>query len=629
MTAPHRTTRRDTRARLLASEGLALLCFRRSSARVAGAGTLLGLLGHAVRAVPHTRAGLASLLHPDDRARGEALIGQAIAGDVLLGRLRAADGSYRRYRQRTMPEAGAAVHAVWRPAEAQDLPRPDGPLAPHALRLVGRASHELRSPLNGILGLLRLVQQIGCEGLQRRYVDLAAQSASHLLRVLDSMLELARLGSAGISAHPGWIDLDGTLTSAVRSITPQLGWRDFSLVYDIDSDTDQLLLDGGMLCQVVVNLVANAARHTVRGFVGVRADTRWTGPTRVMLRLEVQDSGGGIAPERLPQLFDPFALAALARQHGGSGLGLSIVRTLVVALGGRIDVRSRVDEGTMFSVEIECEARRTQHALALAVPKTVWLLYQPPFQEGAAWLSRRIERIGGQALIVPDFDDARARAAAMPAPDLVIVAAHSISGPQDLPGLRECLPDTPMALLTRLDWRRPELEQQALALGAEALPVPLAQADLRRLLGLAATPAFVFDPPPAERPRPLGGRVLVVEDDAVNRLVIEEALRALDLTPSWVARGEDALPACQRQAPDVLLLDLALPGIDGHETARRLRAEQARGTLPWFPIVAHTAETGADAEQACTASGFDAVLVKPCALKTLRELLGAWLAVEA
>ena len=221
-------------------------------------------------------------------------------------------------------------------------------------------------------------------------------------------------------------------------------------------------------------------------------------------------------------------------------------------------------------------------------------------------------------------------------PPLVVVAEHVLAPGCDLRGLREALPDAGIALVIRPDWSQPELEQRALQLGMRLSVAPLTPRDLRDITALApqADPAAAAAEGGSASSGPAGGdaapagtapHVLLVEDNDVNRLIATELLQALGAHVVAVAGGEAALTACHTQPPELVLMDLQMPGMDGLEACRRLRELQRSSRLPGFPIVALTAHAMANDRAACLAAGMDGFLTKPIVIDALRSELGRWL----
>ena len=613
------------------------------------------LLCVAPHPLPASRSDLISRLHPDDRERGAALVAQADNADVLLGRLQLGDGQWHWFRQRTRVQQLADGRTVVLGAltDVDDIERerattplvrerPTGeshtraqtktktktqtePEADQADRLrvrwVAQAGHELRTPLNSLLGLVDLVRRAELPSAQQRHLDLAAQSGRAMLRVLDDMLNLASIGGAPAPLHDEWFDLDDVVCDAIRMVTPQMGWHDFSVVYDHDGDVAQVRSNAGRLRQIVTNLIVNAAKVTRQGHIGVSLHARAIDDAHCAVSLQVEDTGPGIAADRLARLFEPFAMADHAQRQGGTGLGLSLVHAMVTALGGRIEVHSTVGQGTVFHIQLTLPSVREALAPAERTTARAWLVYEPPFVKGGEWLARRLARFGAASRTFESVDDAVAQGA-HGAPELLIVAAHSVHATLDLQHLAQALPHIAKVLVSRPDWQRPDLEQRALDLHFSVVTVPVARRDLRLMLGLApcATPHMPAAAPPVQ----LSGRVLLVEDNEVGRLVAEQILLSLNLSVHTADCGEAAVLACAAQAPDLVLMDLQMPGIDGKEAARRIIAAQAHLSQKRFPIVAYTADASPDVAAECLAAGMAGVLKKPSDVDTLRQALAQW-----
>ena len=496
-------------------------------------------------------------------------------------------------------------------------------------RFLAHMSHELRTPLAGVLGLLDLASRVAVDNAQRRYLEVAMQSGRALQRTIDQLLELTRLrdGELPLAREP--FDIAESVAEVLRGVMPGVRSRGLSVRYDWLGEPTWVLGDEPRLRQIVSNLVGNAAKFTVQGHIAVLATLAPhpnQGDQRV-LSLRVEDTGPGLEPEHAVRVFDDFvqADASLSRAHGGTGLGLSIARDLARRMGGDITLVSVPGEGCSFTLSLSLPAAPEPHPLPDPAPGTAWLLYRQP--EIGAWLQRRLERLGWQALVVPGVADAITQAAVAPPgglPDLVVIAEHVLDAAADLDALRRALPQARVSLLIRPDWDQPRLEQQAVALGMDFSVMPLTPRDLRLLTTRGATQAG----PAAARPEPAAaagsGHVLVVEDNAVNRLIAQEFLRTLGIPTRTAEDGEQALAACSGTPPRLVLMDLQMPVMDGLAATRALRERQARGELPPFPIVALTAHAMSTDAQACRDAGMVGYLTKPLLLESLRTELARW-----
>ncbi|MBI3367976.1 MAG: response regulator [Burkholderiales bacterium] len=408
---------------------------------------------------------------------------------------------------------------------------------------------------------------------------------------------------------------------------PLVQGRGISLLFDWHGAHEWVLGDERCIRQIVTNLVGNAVKFTEQGHVSLvgRSQPRPDGQLAIEIRIE--DSGPGIPAAQRDHIFAAFSQGdeSLSRQHGGTGLGLAIARELALAMGGELSLlRGEADTGAAFTLALVLPAASPGVADAPAVPagRRVWLVY--PMQEGSAWMQRRFEQLGCHTDRWPDLATAIARAAAgEPAPDLVLISQPALTDSDELRRLRAALPRAALHLAIRPDWFDPRFEAEARALGIGSSVTPYTPRTLRELLN--GQPRADLPPRSAGPDLRVGAEVLLVEDNPVNQLIGQEFLRALGLQVRLAANGLEALEACRARAPELVLMDLQMPEMDGLEATRRLCAMQADGHWSGAPIVALTAHASEADAQACRAAGMVAILTKPMALETLRAELARWL----
>jgi PAS domain S-box-containing protein len=361
-------------------------------------------------------------------------------------------------------------------------------------------SHELRSPLNAVIGMVDLLSGTSLDERQRRYAEVALASARGLMSIIGDILDFSKIEAGKLEVDIEPFELQGVIDAAASVLALSAEERGIVLACSLDPVLRAPLLgDPARLRQVLVNLIGNAVKFTDSGAVHVRALVAGAGPDGPLLRIEVEDTGSGIAPEDVERIFSPFTQAESpeTRRRGGTGLGLAICRQIIESMGGTIGVESAPGRGSTF-----------------------W------FQVGLA------------------------RAPAEP-------------------------------------------------------PVfaPVAHA------------ARASDP---------AARILVVDDSAMNAEVTSEILRASGYGVVVVSSGEEALAEVTRTSFDLVLLDRYLPGIDGHETARRIRAlEQAgRSRSPHrLPIVGLTASATADDSDLSREAGMDDRVSKPIERARLLQIV--------
>ncbi len=485
-------------------------------------------------------------------------------------------------------------------------------------------SHEIRTPLNGVLGLTELALANAESPTQRRHLEVALQSGRQLLDVINDVLEISRLetGTPMLADQP--FDLGELLAEALRTTSSLVGTRPVILRYDIEGGPTLLRGDPQRLRQICVNLLGNAIKFTERGHIDFRTELQARSDGRVAVQIVVADTGPGMAPEVAARVFEAFyqADSGLSRRHDGTGLGLAIARSLARAMGGEITVDSLPGNGSRFTLSLVLAPQADAAAPTPLPPGRAWLLVS--HADHGEWISRRIQRLGWRAETVTSVDAIAQRLAeGEPAPQLLL------SSPRDMPldeagytRLRALLPLARINLLIRADWADPERERQAAQRGLTTTVSPLSPQALADLL----TESLAGAVPPDEAAHALRpAEVLLVEDNVVNRVIGQHLLEHLGLRVRAAHDGAQSLAACLAQAPDLVLMDVSMPVMDGLEATRQLRRLQQQGRLPRFPVVglsAHALETD---RRAAMDAGMDDYLTKPIDAERLRQAMQRWM----
>jgi signal transduction histidine kinase/ActR/RegA family two-component response regulator len=625
------------------------------------------LLGHARGTPAPDERIFQSLVHAEDRAQLAAEFARAWMAPgtwAATYRLRMADGSWRWFRGRGRTEADAQgqlrMSGMIGDVHQQELDRQELDEHRHHLsamvaertealnvalaeaerqreqaerasraksEFLAHMSHELRTPLNGMLGLSELALKAAVQPAQRRYLETALGSGRSLLQLINEVLDLSRLDAGGIELAQQDVDLPQLMAEVMRALMPTATVKDVSMRFDWVGDATRVLGDAGRLRQVVTNLVANAIKFTPQGHVALCGELVPDGAGGARAIVRVEDTGPGIESAHQERIFEAFVQgdASLTRQHGGSGLGLAIARRIARAMGGDVMLERSTKDGSVFAFTWPAPLAAAEVALPPLPPGRVWLIYRRV--DSAEWTAQRLQRVGWRAERLPDVAAAIARGRGEPPaqhPGVVAVAEQVIDAKTDFAALRNALPHAHIVLLVRPDWDQPALERAALAQGIATLVLPLTPRGLHEMLSAKpAGAASAATAPTAAK----AARVLVVEDNAVNLMITEEFVRQLGHEPRGATDGAAAVAACEQQAPQLVLMDLQMPVMDGFEATRHLRARQSDGRLPPFPIVALTAHAGDADRRQVAAAGMDDYLTKPILIDALRAVFDKWLTV--
>ncbi|MHC5350250.1 response regulator [Metapseudomonas furukawaii] len=469
-------------------------------------------------------------------------------------------------------------------------------------------SHEIRTPLNGLLGMLDLALDGPLGAEQRRQLQIAHDSGSVLVELLNDILDLSKFEAGQLELEQIPFDL-GTLLEDTANLLSQNAAPGVELSCLIDPRLPSRVIgDPTRVRQVVSNLLSNALKFTRFGRVDLRA-----APSPGGVLITVRDTGIGISADALPKLFQPFsqASAGITRQFGGTGLGLALTRHLCEAMQGQLDVKSQEGVGSLFSAELPLVEQAPPEPRPPLTGKVIALCSA---KSGLAELLGTWLPFWGLAFERRDKDGELAGLEA----DLLISDSADC-----LENLRRHV-DAPIVLVTGYGSFLPAPRAATLTpLHQLARPVSrgaLYQALRRVLLKLPeeapASPAATTEPGQRQ------GRVLLVEDNAVNQLVARGMLSKLGCEVLLANHGAEALARLEQTAVDLVLMDCNMPVMDGYEATRRIRQS---GRWPDLPVIALTANALPDERERCRAAGMNDYLAKPFRREELVALLDTWL----
>ncbi|MDA0128035.1 ATP-binding protein [Vibrio sp. MarTm2] len=453
-------------------------------------------------------------------------------------------------------------------------------------RFLANMSHEMRTPLNAIIGLSQKEHYLASEEQVKNYASLINRSGQHLLKLINSVLDLSKIEQGNVTLHEERFYCSELIDSA-KTVFVEAGKEDVDVFFSHQLAADYLLVaDKTKLLQVITNLGYNSLKFTHHGHVEVNLtlDSQLQS-----LILTVSDTGIGMSEAQLGQVFNEFTQAddSISRLYGGTGLGLSISQSLIELMGGKIDVESELEKGTTFTVRVP-----------------VMLMEQKPKVPNAATGQKvRVqasnefaERLIKRELINADLYDEDAE-----------VTLTYLSG-------REALPNE------ALNQHHIVLCNATMALDQDdvfRVSKPYDFFSVANAIGSMAMGAErVPDTDSQSFPNSL--RVLVVEDMEINQIVAQKMLSLLNVDATIVNNGQECLDCLQNQEFDVIFMDIQMPVMDGLETLKQITRHQL---APNSAIIALTANTFDSDVNAYLSAGFDDVLAKPFQLEWMREML--------
>lgn len=500
---------------------------------------------------------------------------------------------------------------------------------------VANMSHEVRTPLNGILGMTELALEAEVTPRVRDYLETINQSAELLLMIVNDILDFSKMESGKFQLDSTEFPLRETLEITLQALASRAHKKGLELAFHIDPATpDALIGDPVRLRQVITNLVGNAVKFTDQGEVVVHVEPERNGELAsdtlfdsglVRLHGVVRDTGIGIPPDKQERIFEAFSQADMSttRKYGGTGLGLTISSYLIQQMGGRIWVESREGEGSEFHFTAAFRAQESSNVVAAPAPELT-LAGLPVLVVDDNRTNRRIleEMLSGWGLFVTLAEDgpaalaaiAKAQQAGQPfrvaALDFHMPGMDGYELARRIKALDEA---TRPAVIVLTSSDRPGDCSRFEQLGVQGyLTKPVRQSKLREAIvqALSAERANtpVAAPSPVAKVRPL--RVLVAEDSPVNQKLVLELLTRQGHHVELATNGHEALRSLESQRFDLVLMDVQMPELDGFEATRRIRSrETERGDHT--PIVAMTAHAMTGDRQRCLAAGMDDYLSKP------------------
>ena len=506
-------------------------------------------------------------------------------------------------------------------------------------------THELRTPMNGVLGMSELLASTKLKDKQQEYVQIILDSSESLLTIINDILDFSRLeaGKVGLEKIP--FDLEQSTYDVMALLAPRCQNKPLQLILDYAPNLPRNFIgDPARIRQILFNLIGNASKFTEQGYIQVSVSVEIDDKKTAHVSIHVEDTGIGIAQEKAGRLFHSFTQAdsSTTRKYGGTGLGLTITRELVTLMGGQIELDSAPGKGSVFTVDFPLELTDEGDQIPLPHEALKHVMLLEPNQIYRELIIDRLARINVEAAVIKNANEIKSRLLVCEEHDgakqLVIVSQEALLDRQNKwrqfsdGELRN--PVSWIVLANNVD------DSDELRESAEYLQgyTTYMQKPFTNYQFYFALNTSISQPEPGIEPEAppevdedstdftlsmvSKGNILLVEDNIANQKFASFLLSKMGYNADIAEDGREAIQLWRKNDYQLILMDCLMPTMDGYEATRKIRRKEINTRIPIIALTANASETD---RQKCRQSGMDEVITKPYRRHELEEVLDRWL----
>jgi len=467
---------------------------------------------------------------------------------------------------------------------------------------LARMSHELRTPLTSVSGFARLLDQTELQMEQQEYTRIINLTSDLLLSIIDDILDYSKLESNAIELEEISFEFESCVHDVVEMQAAAANAKGIELIPIIETNIPKFIIgDPIRLRQILTNLVSNAVKFTSEGHVSIHVSTEKQNNLLTELKIVVQDTGTGIPADRIENLFQAFSQAdtSITRKFGGSGLGLVIAKRLTELMGGKIKLESEENQGTAVTLKIPFSARTSPRTVPRSKTRDIFVLTNNEL--AATALNHQLAHLNANVITALSYEELLKLSTELPNSTIIWGLAPKRNDKETIAQITQILEiteervillsNTPVPIINNhrvIQLRKPPRAQLLFnALSPDSYKLP--ELDSSGGLQLINNPT-----------------VLIAEDNDFNRLLIRKILLHANANVLEAKNGVEAVNLTLSQNPDIVLMDVHMPEMDGIEATAQIRLTQ-----PTLPIIALTANVISSEHKKLIESGISHVLLKP------------------